>query len=301
MASFSRDRSKKKPRAWRNSPRKAGIPGIGLREHLTLLGKRDPGEIVSKQVHLSEEAVITGRNRPEWLHPDVDYERNPFTRAYTYFYEGQNTLDERLARQWSKAAHVLAEKRARVKRENRAYLKRQRGNADLAYPHAVPDGHSLDPTWQHSSSLQYTPASGTAAIGANMLSVNAERGVQHLMAKIGHSRRAQTGQASRRASGGVARPSRGGKPRTPASKQKGLNIDDLLGAAPAAARKKAKKKAPPAKTGKAAEARGPAAEQRILELEREKRRLEIQMRVAEAQHKRELEELTKRAGQLGTT
>ena len=85
--------------------------------------------------------------------------------------------------------------------------------------------------------------------------------------------------------------------RFPSSKQKGLNIDDLLGAAPAAARKKA----PPAKTGKAAEARGPAAEQRILELEREKRRLEIQMRVAEAQHKRELEELTKRAGQLGTT
>jgi hypothetical protein len=188
---------------WKVSPRKPGIPDLHLEDTLRFSGynKRRADRVIGRQVQLSEEAKPLGRHRPPWLHPNVGYERNPFTRAYTFFYEGNNTIDERLARIWSKDAHILAEKKERIERERRAYLSRSRGNAELTYPHAIPLGPRLDPTWQQPSSLQYTPASGTSAnAGTNVLSTSGMLGVTHLMSRVDYDR-TKTGSLRRKGLG----------------------------------------------------------------------------------------------------
>ena len=143
---------------WKNSPRKPGIPELTYDDHVRMISKKKWSGATAKDENDTATAGKPGARmyrRPEWLHPSIGYTRDPFTRSFKYLYEGRDTIDERVAKVWSKEAHDLEEKRARVRREHRAHLKRAHGHADLRFPHAIPDGPALDPNWQSSSSLQY--------------------------------------------------------------------------------------------------------------------------------------------------
>ena len=173
---------------WKNSPRKPGIPELTYDDHVRMISKKKWSGASAKDENDTATARKPGARmyrRPEWLHPSIGYTRDPFTRSFKYLYEGRDTIDERVAKVWSKEAHDLEEKRARVRREHRAHLKRAHGHADLRFPHAIPDGPALDPNWQSSSSLQYTPASGTSTSGANVLSRVTARNVDAVLARIG--------------------------------------------------------------------------------------------------------------------
>ena len=173
---------------WKNSPRKPGIPDLTYDDHVRMISKKKYSGASAKDESDTATAHKPGARmyrRPEWLHPSIEFTRDPFTRSFKYLYEGRDTIDERVAKVWSKEAHDLEEKRARVRREHRAHLKRAHGHADLRFPHAIPDGPALDPNWQVSSSLQYTPASGTSTSGANVLSRVTARNVDAVLARIG--------------------------------------------------------------------------------------------------------------------
>ena len=173
---------------WKNSPRKPGIPDLTYDDHVRMISKKKwsgaSAEDESDTATAGKRGTRTYR-RPEWLHPSIAFTRDPFTRSFKYLYQGRDTIDERVAKGWSKEAQDLEEKRARVRREHRAHLKRAHGHADLRFPHAIPDGPALDPNWQTSSSLQYTPASGTSTSGANVLSRVTARNVDAVLARIG--------------------------------------------------------------------------------------------------------------------
>ena len=192
MASFTR---------WKNSPCKPGIPEFTYDDHIRMISKKkwsgntslpsrslknaDAKISIAKDNDRSNSESKLRYQRPNWLHHAIRYERDPFTRAFAYFYEGRTTIDERVAKVWSTEAHKHAEKRARVRREHRAHLKRSHGHADLGYPHGIPNGPALDPRWQRPSSLQYTPASGTSTTGANVLSRVTANNVDAMLQRIG--------------------------------------------------------------------------------------------------------------------
>jgi hypothetical protein len=182
---------------WKNSPCKPGIPELTYDDHVRMISKKpwqgqpwspsttEKEGTPSKRNNLNKNQKTSRYDRPEWLHHAIRYERDPFTRSFVYFYEERTTIDERVAKIWSTEAHQLEQKRARVRREHRAHLKRPHGHADLNLPHGLPEGPTLDPTWQHPSSLQYTPASGTSTAGANVLSRITEKRVDAVLQRIG--------------------------------------------------------------------------------------------------------------------
>ena len=109
--------------SWAPTASRGGIPALTMEEHLKLSGGRKPTSKTNRRRHKSSQVVHTtgpggsprpktlgprsrqrlrkfGTTRPAGLHPDIEYDRDPFSGRVRFVFRGAATTDRSVAERW---------------------------------------------------------------------------------------------------------------------------------------------------------------------------------------------------------
>jgi hypothetical protein len=126
------------------------------------------------------------KKRPAWLHPAIDFKRDPFTSGYSYSFKDRTTSVLREARAWSDAAHRIDEQQRRTLEKKRV---RQRHLATFQAMQRASYGNEFDDDLTMygvtPSSIQYVPATRTGIpVASRIATSSARKDVSNLIGEL---------------------------------------------------------------------------------------------------------------------